>query len=170
MLYKCSDLINKKRVINELDFIMEDNKIVNPIYTPAIFCYAKDIVLKNYKDTSLMVEIIKTNRYNLYDTECDKMEDFLTGVGSLEYNQIYCSVLNSKNITIEPAKKKKDWSWYSKNEDLLEDILDNLDVTYSYLIPTIYKKYTKEGINLLKINNNFLILQPTVVIQSIKTI
>lgn len=171
MIYKCSDLVNKKRVLNELDFIMEDNKIANSIYTPAILCYSDAISLKNFKDNTLLVKIKSTNHCNLYDTECEKLEDFLTGVGSLEYNQIYCSVLNGKNTLIEsPAKKRRDWNWYSKNEDILEEVVDNLDTTYSYLLPAIYKKYTKEGINLLKINNHFLILQPTIVIQSIDNI
>lgn len=166
MIYKCSDLINKRRVLNELDFIMQDNKISNPIYSPAILGYSHDL---NFKDTSLLVEVSLSNSYNSFNTECDKLEDFLTGVGSLEYNEMYCSILNNKNVLIEqPAKKKNDWNWYSKNEDILEDVIDNITTTYSYLLPNLYKKFTKNGITVLSINNIQLILQPTIIINSIQ--
>lgn len=166
MIYKCSDLINKKRVLNELDFIMQDNQISNPIYSPAILGYSHDL---NFKDTSLLVEVVLNNTYTSFNTECEKLEDFLTGVGSLEYNQIYCSVINHKNIIIEQtAKKKNDWSWYSKNEDVLEDILDNISTTYSHVLPSIYKKFTKAGITVLNIKNIQLLLQPTIVINTIQ--
>ena len=77
--------------------------------------------------------------------------------------------LNNKNVVIEqPAKKKNDWNWYSKNEDILEDVIDNITTTYSYLLPNLYKKFTKNGITVLSINNIQLILQPTIIINSIQ--
>lgn len=163
IVYKCSDLINKKRVINELDFIQQDNKISNPIYAPAIVCYEHNTLT----DTSLLVNIGFSKHVIFIDTECDKLSDFLIGVGSLEYNDIYCSILRNKNRSIDSAKKRKDWKWYSVYEDMLEDISDNINSEFSFLLPAIYKNYTKRGINLLKINNTYLVLQPTIVISTI---
>jgi hypothetical protein len=105
----------------------------------------------------------------LFDTEVDKFEDFLLGMGNTIYNEMYCSILRGKKHNLDSAKKKNDWNWFSKNEDLLEEVSDEIESSYSFLLPSIYKQFTKKNINILKAGNNYLLLQPTIVISKVES-
>lgn len=166
LIYKSSSLVNKKQILDNKDFIIEDNKVANPIYAPAIVC-ASDNSLLSIQDKSLYLKIYLSESYSLLDLEVDKLQDILIGVGSLEFNQIYCMCLNNKNYDLDPCSKKRDWNWFSKNEDFLEEVSDEIDSTFSFLLPAMYKQFSKKKSNLIKVGLNFLILQPTVVISKI---
>ena len=167
LVYKCSDLINKKKILEHLDFIMKDNAIANPIYSPAILCSTHD----NLKDTdtSLLLRVELSPHCSLLDTEADKFEDFLVGMGNIIYNDTYCTILRSKKHKIDSAKKNNDWNWFLKNEDLLEEISDDIGDSYSYLLPAIYKSFTKRNFNIIKAGNTYLLLQPTIVISKVES-
>lgn len=166
LLYKASDLINKKKILDDKDFILEDTKISNPIYSPAIVC-SSDIILPSIKDKSLYLKVFLTETYSLFDIEVDKLEDVLIGVGNLEFNQIYCMCLNNKNFDLDPCSRKRDWNWFTRNEDFLEEVSDEIGSTYSFLLPAMYKQFSKRKSNLIKAGSSFLILQPTIVINRI---